>query len=209
MPRSLHLRCDPHAVRPLRRRARAGAPRRSRRDSDQGADGAQSEASTGARSTTSSTAAPTRPARTTATSRGWRCCSPGLPQEVPGATINRLCGSSLDAIAHRRARDQERRDVADDRRRRRKHDARAVRDGQGRLRVLARREDRGHDDRLALRQSADEEQVRHRLDAGDGGERARPNSRSAAPIRTRSRCAASSAPRPPSPRDGWPRRSCR
>ena len=33
---------------------------------------------------------------------------------------------------HRRARDQERRDLADDRRRRRKHVARAVRDGQGR-----------------------------------------------------------------------------
>ena len=30
--------------------------------------------------------------------RAWRCCSPGLPPEVPGATINRLCGSSLDAI---------------------------------------------------------------------------------------------------------------
>ena len=35
------------------------------------------------------------------------------------------------------------------------------------------REDRGHDDRLALRQSADEGEVRHRLDAGDRRERRR------------------------------------
>ena len=29
----------------------------------------------------------------------------GLPIEVPGATINRLCGSGMDAVGHRRARD--------------------------------------------------------------------------------------------------------
>ena len=67
-------------------------------------------------------------------------------------------------------------------------------------RVLARGEDRGHDDRLALRQSADEGEVRRRLDAGDGGERRARTSTSAAPTRTRSRCAASSAPRRRSPR---------
>ena len=33
----------------------------------------------------------------------------GLPQEVPGSTVNRLCGSSLDAVAHRRARHHVRR----------------------------------------------------------------------------------------------------
>ena len=75
--RSLHLRWDAHADRPLRRRARQGAHRRSRGGADQGADGAQSEASTGRRSTRSISAAPTRPARTTAMSRAWRCCSPG------------------------------------------------------------------------------------------------------------------------------------
>jgi acetyl-CoA acetyltransferase len=54
--------------------------------------------STGAPSTTSSTAAPTRPARTTATSPAWRLLLAGLPQAVPGATINRLCGSGMDAV---------------------------------------------------------------------------------------------------------------
>ena len=33
----------------------------------------------------------------------------GLPVEVPGATVNRLCGSGMDAIGSRRARDQVRR----------------------------------------------------------------------------------------------------
>ena len=42
-------------------------------------------------------ATPTAPARTTATSRAWRCCSPGCRPACPGTTVNRLCGSSLDA----------------------------------------------------------------------------------------------------------------
>ena len=45
-----------------------------------------------------SSAAPTRPARTTATSRAWRRCWPGCRVSVPGATINRLCGSGMDAV---------------------------------------------------------------------------------------------------------------
>ena len=130
-------------------------------------------------------------------------------QEVPGTTVNRLCGSSLDAVA-----------IA----------ARAIKSGETSLmlaggvesmsrapfvmgkadeRVFARREDRGHDDRLALRQSADEGEVRHRLDARDRGERRRANSASPAPTRTRSRCAASSAPPRRSPPGASPRRSCR
>ena len=31
-------------------------------------------------------------------SRVWRFCSRGLPQTVPGSTVNRLCGSGLDAL---------------------------------------------------------------------------------------------------------------
>ena len=64
----------------------------------------------------------------------------GLPAEVPGATVNRLCGSGMDAvgIAARAIKSGE--TDADDRRRRREHDARAVRDGQGRrARSRARR----------------------------------------------------------------------
>ena len=29
----------------------------------------------------------------------------GLPDEVPGVTVNRLCGSGLEAVGDRRARD--------------------------------------------------------------------------------------------------------
>ena len=36
---------------------------------------------------------PTEPARTTATWPAWPCCLAGLPVTVPGATVNRLCGS--------------------------------------------------------------------------------------------------------------------
>ena len=43
-------------------------------------------------------AAPTRPARTTATSRAWRCCSPGCRITCPGVTVNRLCASGLNAV---------------------------------------------------------------------------------------------------------------
>ena len=59
---------------------------------------ARNPASTGRRSTTSSSAAPTRPARTTATSRAWRCCWPACRTEIPGSTVNRLCGSGMDAV---------------------------------------------------------------------------------------------------------------
>ncbi|AHI80550.1 thiolase, N-terminal domain protein [Burkholderia thailandensis E444] len=93
----------------------------------------------------------------------------GLPHAVPGATINRLCGSGMDAIASpRRARDQGRRGEPDDRGRRREHEPCAVRHGQGDERVLAAGRDLRYDDRLALRQSADETAVWRRFDAGDG-----------------------------------------
>ena len=95
----------------------------------------------------------------------------GLPQEVPGSTVNRLCGSSLDAVA-----------IA----------SRAIKAGEGSLMLaggvesMSRApfvqgkateafsrggEDRGHDHRLALRQSADEGALRHRFDARDRRER--------------------------------------
>ena len=117
----------------------------------------------------------------------------GLPDEVPGTTVNRLCGSSMDAIGIAARAIKSGETALHDRRRRREHDARAVRDGQGRRGVLAQREDRGHDDRLALRQSADEGEVRRRLDARDRRERRGGLQGRRAPTRTPSRCAASSA----------------
>jgi acetyl-CoA C-acetyltransferase len=121
--------------------------------------------STGRRWRTCCTAAPTRPARTTATSPRMSALLAGLPIEVPGATINRLCGSGMDAVGSAARGDQGGRGRADDRRRRREHEPRAVRDAEGGERVLAHQRGLRHDDRLALRQQADEGQVRRRFDA--------------------------------------------
>ena len=92
----------------------------------------------------------------------------GLPKDVPGATVNRLCGSGMDAvgIAARAIKSGEA--ALDVGGRRGKHEPRAVRDGQGDQRVFAPGRHLRHDDRLAFRQSADEAAVRRRLDAGNG-----------------------------------------
>ena len=97
----------------------------------------------------------------------------GLPKEVPGSTVNRLCGSSMDAVG-----------VA----------ARAIRSGETDLMiaggvesmsrapfVMGKAGDRlqpcggdiRHDDRLAFCESADEEQIRRGLDARNGRKRCR------------------------------------
>ena len=94
-------------------------------------------------------------------------------EEVPGATVNRLCGSGMDALADRGARDQGGRGGPRDRGRRREHVARAVRHAQGRERVLAPGRDPRHDARLALRQPAARGAVRRRFDARDRRERRR------------------------------------
>ena len=153
-------------------------------------------ASTGRRSTTSSSAAPTRPARTTATSRAWRCCSPACRSSVSGTTINRLCGSGMDAVITAARAIKAGEGELYDRRRRREHEPRALRHAQGRNGVLAQRRDLRHHHRLALRQPADEAAIRRRFDARDRRERRRGFPVSAAPTRTPSRCAASSAPSP-------------
>ena len=61
----------------------------------------------------------------------------GLPVEVPGATINRLCGSGLDAVGTAARAIKAGEADADDRRRRREHEPRALRDAQGRDRLRA------------------------------------------------------------------------
>ena len=55
-------------------------------------------ASTRSGSSTSTSAPPTSRARTTATSPGWRRCSPACRRASPGATVNRLCASGLEAV---------------------------------------------------------------------------------------------------------------
>ena len=95
----------------------------------------------------------------------------GLPQEVPGSTVNRLCGSSMDAVVTA---------------------ARAIGAGEmelviaggvesmsrapfvmnkARRAVRPRRHHRGHHPRLALRQPEDGAGIRHPFDGRDRRER--------------------------------------
>ena len=120
----------------------------------------------------------------------------GLPDSMPGITVNRLCASGLNAVGLAAQGDPRRRDRFRHRRRRRIDDARAARHGQGAARrSSAAPRDRGHHHRLALHQSADEAAVRRRCDAGDRPRTSPRIIRSRARTRTRSRCARSSAPR--------------
>ena len=116
--------------------------------------------------------------------------------------------STRSAIAARAIKSGE--TSLDDRRRRREHDARAVRDGArrtARSRARAKIEDTTH--RLALRQSADEGEVRRRLDARDRRERRRRlQGLARRPGRVRAAQPGSAPPRP-SPPAASPRRSCR
>jgi acetyl-CoA acyltransferase len=57
----------------------------------------------------------------------------GLPLELAGATINRLCGSGLDAVGTAARAIKRRRSRPDDRRRRGEHEPRALRHAQGRI----------------------------------------------------------------------------
>src|SRR5438105_6337288 len=52
------------------------------------------------KSRTSTSAAPIRLARTTATWHACRFCSPAFRSRWGGATVNRLCGSGLEAVAN-------------------------------------------------------------------------------------------------------------
>ncbi len=97
----------------------------------------------------------------------------GLPVEVPGTTVNRLCGSGMDAVGLAARSIKSGEAAPDDRRWRRKHVARTVRHGQGGDGLRAQRGDLRHDDRLALRQPGDEEALRHPLDAADRRQRRR------------------------------------
>ena len=97
--------------------AQQGPPRRPRRPRAQGAGRAQ-QASTRWRSTTSSSAASTRSARRRATSPAPAGSPPGCPDEVPGTTVDRQCGSSQQAV-HFAAQARDERDGRRRRRRRR------------------------------------------------------------------------------------------
>ena len=133
----------------------------------------------------------------------------GLPDSVPGITVNRLCASGLNAVGAAAQRDPRRRDRFRHRRRRRVDDARAVRHGQGERGVPAQRRDLRHDHRLALHQSADEAAIRRRSRCRRPARTSPRNSRSRARTRMPSRCARSSAPARRWRRASLPRRSRR
>ncbi len=120
----------------------------------------------------------------------------GLPASVPGATVNRLCGSGMDAIgiAARAIRAGEA-ELAD-RRRGREHEPRAVRPRQGGERVRARGRALRHDHRLALRQPRCSRRSTAPTRCPRRPRTSPRTSRSGARIRTRSRSARSSGPRP-------------
>ena len=64
--------------------------------------------------------------------RAWRCCWPACRSTCRAATVNRLCGSGMDAIGTAARAIKSGEAVADDRRRRGEHEPRALRDAQGR-----------------------------------------------------------------------------
>ena len=139
MSAALRPRRRPHPVRPLRRRARRrapGRPRGARRP--RAASRAQPGPRPGADRRRRASATPTAPARTTATSRGWRCCSPGLPDERARRDRQpavRLGPGGRDAGE---PRDRDRRRATHARRRRRVDEPRAVGAAQARAAVPAR-----------------------------------------------------------------------
>ena len=94
----------------------------------------------------------------------------GLPRQFPASTVNRLCGSSMDAIGIAARAIKSGEAALIDRRRRGEHVACAFRHGQGRSAFSRSHEAGGHDHRLALYQSLAEGEVRRRFHAGNGGE---------------------------------------
>ena len=131
----------------------------------------------------------------------------GLPDTIPGVTVNRLCASGLNAVGDA---------------------ARAIRSGEmdfaiaGGVESMTRAPfvmgkaseafsrsagNLRHHARLALRQSAAQGAIRRRFDGGDRRERREEFPGRRARIRTLSRCARSSAPPRPSPPAISPRRS--
>ena len=98
----------------------------------------------------------------------------GLPDNVPGVTRQPAVRLGPQCGRRGRAGDPRGRHRFRDRRRRRVDDARAASCmGKAHGGVLARGRDLRHHHRLALHQSADEEAVRRRCDAGDRRERRR------------------------------------
>ena len=113
----------------------AGRPRRARRHR---AARAQPRARSRRDRRRASLATATAPARTTATSRAWRCCSRASDRPFPAPTVNRLCGSGLEAVIAAEPRDRVGDHSIVHRRRRRVDEPRAMGDAQARAWVPRR-----------------------------------------------------------------------
>ncbi len=132
----------------------------------------------------------------------------GLPVTVPGATVNRLCGSGLQAVIDGVRGDRGRRGRPGRRGRRRVDVARAAGDAQGARGVSARRRDRPRQHaRLALREPAHGGAPRHARAGRDrraGGGAVRRHARGAGRLRARPASGAG----PPRTRPGASPTSC-
>jgi acetyl-CoA acetyltransferase len=90
----------------------------------------------------------------------------GIPCSVPGATVNRLCGSGMEAVSM-----AARAIVAGEISLAIAHEPRAVRDSQSSVCFFAKPRNLRHHNRLAFYKSADGENVRDRVHAGNGRKR--------------------------------------
>ncbi len=91
----------------------------------------------------------------------------GLPTSIGGLTVNRLCGSGLAARLRCRARGERRPGRGLRRRRRREHEPRPLRDGEERERLCPRLPHVQFDDRRALSEPEDRQELRPGHHAGD------------------------------------------
>jgi acetyl-CoA acyltransferase len=94
--------------RPLRRRPEGRARRRPRRHAAARTDEAQSRRATGTQVDDVIYGCANQAGEDNRNVARMSALLAGLPQEVPGTTVNRLCGSGMDASASPRARSSRR-----------------------------------------------------------------------------------------------------
>ena len=116
-------------------------------------------------------------------SRAWRCFSPACRRKFPATTVNRLCGSSMDAVAIAARAIKSGEAGFPDRGRSGEHVSRAFCDGQGGCGVFSFDETGRHHHGLAIHQSGAQGEVWHGHDAGNRRELSPKNSTFHAPIR--------------------------
>ena len=120
----------------------------------------------------------------------------GLPVQVPGVTVNRLCGSGLDAVGQAARAIMAGEAEFINRRWRGEHVALALRHAQGRVGLQPQGRDLRHQHRLAIREQEAARGLRHRSHARDGrepGQRVRHQPRGSGSLRLHSQEKAAAA----------------